>query len=223
MKLIKKILRFFLLKTVEKVIEKQEKKTKSKITLCAEWVEELLLSTDIELENVFVHNLGDWGLCGESTYGQTFKKLNDGTERWFNIPHKDKAYIFVPEITTTWTVHAWIHEIGHYVLGHYKDKNKPVYIKEYEAEQYSIEKAKECPNINSMMMIDVEVDARWYVWGHVIKAIKKGEITKNTIDEKVKEYILESEYITKEFDTTCAMAEYEYNHMITKKYESIFG
>jgi len=214
MKLIKKILRFFLLDIVEKQIQKQENKTKSKLELCEKWVEELLLSTDIELENVYVHKLGNWGLCGKSSYGQTFKKLNDGTEKWFDIIHSDKAYIFVPEIKDTWTVHAWIHEIGHYQLGHYKDKNKPTYIKEYEAEQYSIEKATECPHIDDFMMVDVEVGARWYVWSHVLKAIKKGEINKDTIEPYIKEYLLKSPYIAKEFESECAMSEHEFNKKV---------
>lgn len=222
-KLIKKILKLFLLKSVEKIIEIQDKKVKSKIELASEWLEELLLSTDIELENVFVHNLGNWGVCGKNPYGYTLKTLNDGTQRKFKIPHSDKAYMFLPEIKDVWTIHAWIHEIGHYMLKHSEQRDKPTYIKEYEAEQFSIDNAKKCPHINNMMMIEIEVDARWYVFNCLLNDIKNGKTTKNTMDETVKSYLLESKYIAEEFDTKCAMAEYEYNHMITKKYESIFG
>lgn len=222
MNLIKKILRFFLLKFVMKQIEKEEKKTKSKVELCKVWVEELLLSTNIDLENVFVHNLGNWGLCGKSSFGYTKKTTSDGVTRKFMIPKTDKPYLFVPEILDTWTVHAWIHEIGHYVLGHYDDVIKPVYVKEYEAEQYSIEKAKECPHITDSMMIDIEVDARWYVFSCLINDIKRGKTTKSTMDENIKQYLLSSKYIAEEFDDKCDLALAEYTEKSIKIYEDLF-
>jgi len=226
MNLIKKILRFFLLKPITKLVkvqtQKEEKKVKSKIELCKVWVEELLLSTDMELENVFVHNLGNWGVCGKSPFGYTKKTTTDGVTRKFMIPKTDKAYIFVPEIVDTWTIHAWLHEIGHYVLGHCDDSDKPIYIKEYEAEKYSIDKGKECPHINDFMMVDIEVDARWYVFSCLINDIKKGKTTKSTMDENVKQYLLSSKYIGEVFDKECDLALAEYTEKTLKTYEDLF-
>ena len=191
-KLIKKILIFLFFPE----LKKKKPVPPTTIEKWQEYAEKLLIDSGIELENVLVHNYGQFGLAGKTFTNYTFHEC-DGINLKFKIPHPELPYIVVPEITGWWEMHAWLHEIGHYVNKHYAS-SKPTYIKEYEAEKYSLDKAKESGVVNEINLIDIKYSAVEYLYSHIEKAIDTGEIISiDNIPDEILKFIYQCECMKK--------------------------
>jgi len=200
---IKKILFYFFSPEDRKPTKRSEKKKKSKIEKWQEYAEKLVIESGIDLDNVLVHSHGGWGLCGPKAYQfenyhVTYKSEELGNLK-FPLPLPDKPYIAVPEITGWWEFRAWVHEIGHYTHKHYDDRDKPRFMKEYEAEKFCLEKCKESGVVGDYDMIDIKFSAVGYLDSHIDKAIEKGNIKCYAdIPEEVIEFLHQCEYMKNE-------------------------
>ena len=189
-KLIKKILVFLFFPE----LKKKKPAPPTTIEKWQEYAEKLLIDSGIELENVLVHNYGQFGLAGKTFTNYTFHEC-DGINIKFKIPHPELPYIVVPEITGWWELRAWIHEIGHYVNKHYAS-SKPTYIKEYEAEKYSLDKANESGVVSGSNLIDMKFSAVSYLETHIDKAITTGEIKSlEDISDEIIQFIYQCNYM----------------------------
>jgi len=166
---------------------------KAKLEKWKEYAENLVISTNIQLENVIVHNYGPWGLAGRRSFYNYTTHESGGTEFKIPIPIKGEPYIIVPEIIGSWEFHAWIHEIGHYVHKHY-ESSKPMYVKEYEAEKYSLDTIKKSGIVNAWDFLDIKFSAIGYLDSHIDKAIVKGEINRmEDIPNEIVDFLYQAE------------------------------
>jgi hypothetical protein len=162
------------------VKEQLEEKRLKKIEKWKEYAEKLVIESGIDLENVLVHNLGRWGLAGSRAYSiNNFCVMYSSREHGelkFPLPSPDKPFIIVPEIVDSWTFRAWVHEIGHYVNGHYDEVKKKRFIQEYEAEKFCFDKCSESGVVDSYDLIDIKYSAIAYLDSHIDKAIELKDI-----------------------------------------------
>jgi hypothetical protein len=166
-----------------------------------EYAENLAIEVGLDPENILVHNYGRIGACGKkiyTTHSILFPKYW-GSEVKIPIPILGKPYIIVPEIIDWWTFMVWIHEIGHFVNGHYDDRIKPLFIQEFEAEKYCYDKCKESGLLNDTQMIDVKFSCVSYLSSHVLRAIEFGEIKyKEDIPQEVYDFLFMCNYMREE-------------------------
>lgn len=185
-----------------------KKPKKSKIDKWKEYAENLVIESGIDLENVLVHDLGNWGQCGRKAYFYNNRRElcftyedDELGELMIPLPLPDKPYVIVPEIKCNWTFRAWIHEIGHYINGHYTNLHKPKFIKEFEAETYCMKKAKESGLCDAYDMIDIKYSCVGYLHRHIDLAIKKGEIKwKEDIPQEMYDFIYRCDYMKEEVE-----------------------
>lgn len=195
-KLIKKILKIIFF-----IWLKEKLPTQTKIDKWKEYAEKLLIDSGIELENVLVHNYGKFGLQGLFKYSNHTSKDFKGTTYKFKIPNPELPYIIVPEISGLWEFHAWIHEIGHYNLKHCSEFIKPLYVQEYEAEKFSLDKAKESGVVSGLELIDMKYDALCYVESYIDKAIEKNIIKSlEDINKDVLDFMCQSDCYKKDIE-----------------------
>ena len=199
-KWLRKILLYFFLPNERKSRKELEK---TKLDKWQEYAEQLVIESGIDLENVLVHSHGEWGLCGPKAYQfenyhVTYKSEQLGNLK-FPLPLTDKPYIMVPEITGWWEFRAWLHEVGHYTHKHYDDLDKPRFIKEYEAEKFCLDKAKESGIVDSLDFIDFKYSAVGYLDSHIDRAIKEGAIKCYAdIPEEVVKFLHQCNYMKDE-------------------------
>jgi len=201
-KLLKKLLQVIL--GIPTTIEAISIAKESKLEAYKKFAEELLLTTDLNLENVLVHDLGMFGQAGKTYMNHTTCGGED--EYKINIPHPDKPYIIVPEIKCWWTFRAWIHEIGHHTNKHYSYSGV-TYIKEYEAEKFTLEQIEKCDAVDWSDNWDIKFSARCYLYFHILSAVEKGEIeTLDDISTKIVEFMSKSkslkEGLEEDFNTS---------------------
>lgn len=147
-----------------------------KINKWKAYAEELVIQSGICLENVLIHPYGQWGLAGRRLFTNYTYKHYEGNDYKILIPKQGLPFIVVPEIKGWWEFYAWLHEIGHYVHKHYEQDDKKTYYKEYEAEKYALEKAKESGVVNEWDFIDMKFSAVSYLSSHIDTAIVDGDI-----------------------------------------------
>lgn len=167
-------------------------KPKTTVECLQQYAEKVVLDSNLNLENVLVHNEGQFGLAGRS-YSTMTDTMNDGIKYDFETTHAFTPYIIVPEITGWWEFRAWLHEVGHHKNKHYREVIKPIYIQEYEAEIYCIKMAKYCPYVDEIMLKKIIDSAKCYLFSHMETAVEDGVITKyNKIPKKVRKFIEEN-------------------------------
>jgi len=187
----------------ELVMIKPSKPTK--LDKYREYAENIVIESGIDLENVLVHNHGNWGKAGARAYkfDNYCATFETGGHEVFRapLPLPENPYILVPEIKDSWTFQCWIHEIGHYNHEHYKQPEKPKYIKEYEAEKYCMDKCKESGIVDSIDMIYIKYNCVAYLHTHIDKAIEKGDIKyKEDIPQEMYDFIYKCDYMKEEME-----------------------
>jgi hypothetical protein len=186
-KLLKRILLWSPKKKVSVKNLTPKKVEPTKLEQYQKFAEELLFTTDLDLENVLVHDLGKFGQAGRTYHDHIRVGYND--EFKVKIPHPDKPYIIVPEIKCWWTFRAWIHEIGHHMNKHYCTR-KPKYIKEYEAEVYCVENVANCEAVTINDSVEIRFSAVSYLYSYVISAFENGELNYfGEIDNDIIEFL----------------------------------
>jgi hypothetical protein len=185
-----------------------KKPKKTKIDKWKEYAENLVIESGIDLENVLIHNYGNWGVCGRKAYW-----YNDKRELCFSydddvlgelkipLPLPDNPYIAVPEIKCYWTFRAWIHEVGHYIHRHFNHRDKPTYLKEFEAEVYCLKMCKDSGLCDAYDMIDIKYSCVAYLHTHIDKAIANGDIKyKECIPQEMYDFIYKCDYMKEEME-----------------------
>lgn len=138
--------------------EERKLKKKTQLELYQQFGEECLLDCGIPLENVLIkpHYENNGGVAfrrrsfsdiefnlikRKYTAKQLSSKLHYSNTFEFN-----KIYLILPEIVDQYTLHVWLHEIGHYMQHYYEGyKSKPSFVEEYQAEMYANTIIKFCP------------------------------------------------------------------------------
>ena len=90
--------------------------------------------------------------------------------------------IKIPKPVDFDTLGVCFHEIGHVVLGHLEKNDKTRYVEEYEAEQFAIQKLKDCGFYNKQY----EYRAMAYVLSKIAQARNRGHNMKKVPKEIVK-------------------------------------
>ena len=197
--IIKKILKGMLRDVIFWMFPKLKESRKTILEKYQEYAEKIVIESGINLENVLVHNYGQWGLAGKtwlSTRAYTIRETEEFGIIKIPIPNPEEPYIVVPEITGWWEFSAWIHEVGHYTNKHYCDMHKKSFIKEYEAEKFCLEKVKECGFVDDYDFIDFKYSSVEYLESHIDKAIVKGEIKyMEDIPEEVVTFLYQCNYM----------------------------
>lgn len=162
------------------------KDPKTTLECLQQYAEKVVIDSGINLENVLVHDLGQFGFAGRSYTYDTFTTYQD-IRYDFKMPLAQKPYIVVPEITGWWEFRAWLHEVGHYKNKHYCELIKPTYIQEYEAEKYCLDMAILCPHVTVEIYLNIKQSAVTYLGSHIETAINDGII--KTFDDIPKDVI----------------------------------
>jgi hypothetical protein len=108
----------------------------------------------------------------------------------------DNRSVVIPIPVDEWSFLVCLHEIGHLSSG---DRIYS-YLREYNAEQWAINRAKQAYNIENL---DYELDAKWYVTSHLLQDLFYSELT----FEKIKPHVLswlghDKDSLKKLYDTT---------------------
>jgi len=169
------------------------------------YAEDIILNeTKLYPENVLVHDYGKFGLAGKTwTTHTTYTRKSTGDEYKFDIPLPEVAYIIVPEIRDWWTFRAWLHEIGHNVLGHHTraKSSLPTYMLEYEAEIYCLGKAQLCPSLDDYRYKLMTWSAMAYLLSHVEDEAEEGKLRGiYQLPKKVRDFLTQdTDYYTDKF------------------------
>jgi hypothetical protein len=108
----------------------------------------------------------------------------------------DNRSVVIPIPIDEWSFLVGLHEIGHLSSG---DRIYS-YLREYNAEQWAMKRAKRLYNIENL---DYELDAKWYVTSHLLQDLFYSELT----FEKIKPHVLnwlghDKDSLKKLYDTT---------------------